>query len=99
MDSEKLEGEELETLERKVLIQGACNNILPKLVADDLDIFSSILEDVFPGSEVTKMEDEKLKETLDEICKHRWLGPKDSSTENGHRNETWYHDRWAKWSW
>ena len=97
MDSEKLEGEELATLERKVLIQGACNNILPKLVADDLDIFSSILEDVFPGSEVTKMEDEKLKETLDEICKHRWLGPKDSSTENGHRNG--YHDRWAKWSW
>ena len=72
---------------------------MPKLVADDLDIFSSILEDVFPGSEVTKMEDEKLKETLDEICKHRWLGPKDSSTENGDRNETWYHDRWAKWSW
>ena len=77
MDSEKLEGEELETLERKVLIQGACNNILPKLVADDLGIFSSILEDVFPGSEVTKMEDEKLKETLDEICKQYNYTPAD----------------------
>ena len=77
MDSEKLEGEELATLERKVLIQGACNNILPKLVADDLDIFSSILEDVFPGSEVTKMEDEKLKETLDEICKQYNYTPAD----------------------
>ena len=50
---------------------------MPKLVADDLDIFSSILEDVFPGSEVTKMEDEKLKETLDEICKQYNYTPAD----------------------
>mmetsp|Transcript_28347 Transcript_28347/g.57801 ORF Transcript_28347/g.57801 Transcript_28347/m.57801 type:complete len:2891 (+) Transcript_28347:3-8675(+) len=68
-DNVKLEGDELVKVERQVLIQGACNNILPKLVAGDLDIFTSILEDVFPGSEVTKMEDEKIKEKLDEMCK------------------------------
>lgn len=68
-DSEKVEGDALANMERRVLIQGACNNILPKLVAEDLDVFSSILEDVFPGSEVTKMEDEKMKDKLDEICK------------------------------
>ena len=53
MDNKNIEGEELANLERKVLIQGACNNILPKLVADDLDVFSSIFEDFFPGAEVS----------------------------------------------
>lgn len=69
MDNKKLEGDELTTLERTVLIQGACNNILPKLVAEDIGVFSSILEDVFPGSEVTKMEDDTMKDKLNEICK------------------------------
>lgn len=68
-DNANIEGEELANLERKVLVQGACNNILPKLVHSDLDVFSSILEDVFPGSQVRKIEDEKLAGKLDEICK------------------------------
>jgi dynein heavy chain 1 len=68
-DNEKIEGEELTNLERRVLIQGACNNILPKLVAADIDVFSSILEEVFPGSEVSKMEDKNLKDVLEKICK------------------------------
>merc|ERR1719491_1851309 len=55
-DSDSLTGDELATVERKVLIQGACNNILPKLVAGDLDEFSSILESVFPGSVISQME-------------------------------------------
>lgn len=67
-DTDKVEGEELAILERRVLIQGACNNILPKLVADDLDIFSSILEEVFPGAEVSKMEDANHMEILEKIC-------------------------------
>ncbi len=74
-DNDKLEGDELAKVERQVLIQGACNNILPKLVAGDLDIFTSILEDVFPGSEVTKMEDETIKDKLDEICKTNHYTP------------------------
>jgi len=73
----QLEGDELAIVERRVLIQGACNNILPKLVAGDLDIFTSILEDVFPGSEITMMEDEKLREKLDAICKTLHYTPSD----------------------
>lgn len=69
MGSDKLEGDELADVERSVLIQGACNNILPKLVAEDISIFESILEEVFPGSVVTKMEDEKLREKLNALCK------------------------------
>lgn len=67
--NQKLEIDDLTRLERIVLIQGACNNILPKLVAIDLDVFSSILLDVFPGSEVCQMEDEKLYSKINEICK------------------------------
>lgn len=77
MGSDKLEGGELADVERTVLIQGACNNILPKLVAGDIDVFSSILEEVFPGSELTKMEDEKLKKKLDVICKDYHYVPAD----------------------
>ncbi|KAL7555016.1 hypothetical protein ACHAWF_018608 [Thalassiosira exigua] len=76
MDSE-VAGDELADLERKVLIQGACNNILPKLVAEDIDVFSSILEDVFPGSQVSKMEDATLKDKLDEICRGYCYTPAD----------------------
>lgn len=69
MANQKLNIDDLARLERTVLIQGACNNILPKLVANDLDVFSSILVNVFPGSEVQQVEDEKLNAKLSEICK------------------------------
>jgi len=63
------EGDTLADVERKVLIQGACNNILPKLVADDISIFETILEEVFPGSQISKMEDEQLRGKLDLLCR------------------------------
>ena len=69
LGNEKLDGNQLAELERIVLIQGACNSILPKLVAEDIFIFKSILEDVFPGSEITKMENEQLRKILDKKCK------------------------------
>ena len=65
----KFEGDELADVERKVLIQGACNNILPKLVAGDISVFESIHEEVFQGSEITKMEDKQLRQKLDVLCK------------------------------
>ena len=73
--NQSLEDEELTNLERTVLIQGACNNILPKLVADDLGVFSSILEDVFPGSVIRQMEDEILNAKLTDICKSSFFTP------------------------
>eukprot|EP00804_Cyclotella_cryptica_P026574 CCRYP_014010-RA/>CCRYP_014010-RA protein AED:0.03 eAED:0.03 QI:237/1/1/1/0.92/0.78/14/3696/3180 len=69
------EGDKLADVERKVLIQGACNNILPKLVAEDISIFEAILEEVFPGSEITKMEDEHLRGKLDSLCRSSHFVP------------------------
>ena len=72
-----LEGDELSNVEREVLIQGACNNVVPKLVADDIGVFDSILGETFPGSEVAQMADEKLKAEVVEVCKKYAYVPDD----------------------
>lgn len=63
-----LQGEELELAEKNALIVGACNNVLPKLIAEDMAVFKEVLEEVFPGSTVAKMEDEKVRAELLKIC-------------------------------
>jgi dynein heavy chain 1 len=67
----ELVGEDLALAEKNALIVGACNNVLPKLVADDMEVFGHLLEEVFPGSEVAKMEDEKAREEIVTVCKER----------------------------
>eukprot|EP00562_Extubocellulus_spinifer_P009490 CAMPEP_0178491962 /NCGR_PEP_ID=MMETSP0696-20121128/11685_1 /TAXON_ID=265572 /ORGANISM="Extubocellulus spinifer, Strain CCMP396" /LENGTH=4359 /DNA_ID=CAMNT_0020119857 /DNA_START=116 /DNA_END=13193 /DNA_ORIENTATION=+ len=67
-----LEGDELALVEKNVLIQGACNNVVPKLVAEDLSVFEKVLEEVFPGSEIAQMEDDALKAEVLEVCK-KWI--------------------------
>ena len=56
--------------EKRVLIQGACNNVVPKLVAEDMPLFKSLLTAVFPGCEVARVKDEKLRTIVNEtlIC-------------------------------
>ncbi len=60
--------QDIATIETDVLVQIACNNVLPKLVADDLEIFPSILSEVFSGASVSKMEDDTLRGELQSIC-------------------------------
>ena len=70
----ELKGDELAIAEKSALIVGACNNVLPKLVAEDMPVFSSVLEEVFPGSEVAKMEDAKAREEIMAACKkHQYV--------------------------
>lgn len=64
-----LKGTDLEIAEKDSLIIGACNNVLPKLVADDMTIFNQILEEVFPGSKVATMEDSVARDVVVEVCK------------------------------
>lgn len=60
--------EDIAGFETDVLIKGTCNNILPKLVKQDLMVFSDILTEIFPGSNVVKMEDEKLRSEIESVC-------------------------------
>lgn len=70
---EAVSGEDLARVEKEALIVGACNNVLPKLVAGDLSIFAEVLEEVFPGSEIAKMDDERAREEIALACKSRRL--------------------------
>eukprot|EP00980_Cylindrotheca_fusiformis_P017635 scaffold5529_cov117-Cylindrotheca_fusiformis.AAC.12 len=74
----ELEGETLAAEEKRALIVGACNNVLPKLIAEDMVIFGEVLEEVFPGSEVSKMDDDRLKEQMMVICDENGLSATDS---------------------
>lgn len=72
-DKHGISGDELAEEEKKSLIVGACNNVLPKLVAEDIPIFTSILEEVFPGATVASMDDEKAREEILRSCTQRSL--------------------------
>ena len=67
----------LVTVEKNVLIQGACQNVVPKLVASDLPIFTEILSEVFPGAIVSEMEDENVKKVLFHVCEDLHYVPGD----------------------
>uniref|UniRef100_A0A7S2LKS4 AAA+ ATPase domain-containing protein n=1 Tax=Leptocylindrus danicus TaxID=163516 RepID=A0A7S2LKS4_9STRA len=69
----EIEGAVLEQVEKNVLIEGACQNVVPKLVASDLEVFTDILMEVFPGSNVAEMEDEALREILLDVCREQHL--------------------------
>ena len=63
-----LAGDELSEAETDALVVGACNNIIPKLVAEDMPVFKEILEDTFPGSEVAQMENEAARTEITSVC-------------------------------
>jgi dynein heavy chain 1 len=77
LEDKELDEQDITSTETEVLVQIACNNILPKLVSDDLIIFTDILKEIFPGASLKKMEDDKLKEILIEICKSMSYVPGD----------------------
>ena len=61
-------------LERQLLIRSTCDNIVPKLVADDVTLFASLLRSVFPDSEDNSMltKDTSMlvfNSVLEDICK------------------------------
>eukprot|EP00559_Dactyliosolen_fragilissimus_P007927 CAMPEP_0184869058 /NCGR_PEP_ID=MMETSP0580-20130426/32666_1 /TAXON_ID=1118495 /ORGANISM="Dactyliosolen fragilissimus" /LENGTH=2586 /DNA_ID=CAMNT_0027370293 /DNA_START=1 /DNA_END=7761 /DNA_ORIENTATION=+ len=66
--NDALDSESLEDAEMKVLVQGVCNNVVPKLVAEDMNIFTEVLTNTFPGAEVCKMEDDTLREEIVKNC-------------------------------
>lgn len=72
--------ETLIEMETKVLITSACDSILPKLVADDIPLFISLLTAVFPGCQLPTMDDKILMDAVMKICEeedfvpnHSWL--------------------------
>eukprot|EP01091_Cochliopodium_minus_P010435 TRINITY_DN2760_c1_g1_i1.p1 TRINITY_DN2760_c1_g1~~TRINITY_DN2760_c1_g1_i1.p1 ORF type:complete len:4604 (+),score=1553.39 TRINITY_DN2760_c1_g1_i1:76-13887(+) len=72
-DSKKEES--IENSEQNILIQSVCENIIPKLVADDIPLLHSLLRDVFPGASLVPLEMVELKKHIENICKAEFLTP------------------------
>ena len=71
----QLNDEELAEAEKGALIAGACNNVLPKLVAEDMHIFEEILQETFPGSLVAAMSDDVARAAIIKTCEEHDLVP------------------------
>ena len=55
-------------VERDILIRSTCNSIVPKLVANDIPVFTTILQAVFQGSELPKIQEKVLWDAVRAVC-------------------------------
>ena len=59
---------EMKAVEMDVLIKSTCDSVLPKLVVEDIPLFTSLLQAVFPGSELPRVNDENLISCIKSVC-------------------------------
>ncbi|EIN13444.1 dynein heavy chain protein 1 [Punctularia strigosozonata HHB-11173 SS5] len=59
--------------EQVILIQSVTETIVPKLVADDVPLLTSLLADVFPGVDYEPVDLGALKEQIVKVCSERRL--------------------------
>eukprot|EP00760_Papus_ankaliazontas_P026596 PhM_4_TR3054/c0_g1_i1/m.97841/K10413/DYNC1H; dynein heavy chain 1, cytosolic len=59
--------------EMNLLLQSVCDTMLPKLVAEDIGLFESLLQDVFPDVSLPKNPAEGLIEHIQAVCKDKNL--------------------------
>ncbi|KAF7784539.1 hypothetical protein Agabi119p4_704 [Agaricus bisporus var. burnettii] len=71
--SEAGQGEGVVELEQIILIQSVTETIVPKLVADDVPLLTSLLADVFPGVDYIPVDLDALKEQILKVCAERRL--------------------------
>jgi dynein heavy chain 1 len=50
------------------LIKSLCDTLVPKLVAEDIPLLSSLLTGVFPGSSIIQIREERLIEQLEKLA-------------------------------
>ncbi|KAI7858782.1 dynein heavy chain [Circinella umbellata] len=67
--------------EQQLLISSIRETVVPKLVADDIPLLTSLLADVFPGVEYAPVDLDRLKEELKKVCEERRLVPGDAWME------------------
>ncbi|KAH9046427.1 dynein heavy chain protein 1 [Lactarius hengduanensis] len=59
--------------EQVILIQSVTETIVPKLVADDVPLLTSLLADVFPGTEYIPVDLGALRGHINKVCEERRL--------------------------
>ena len=81
MEKQPSEKELMNTYEESVMLRSICENIIPKLVAEDIPLFKSLLSDVFPGAEANSIELDALKKQIISITKEINLVPSEQWVE------------------
>jgi dynein heavy chain 1 len=64
---------DLADVERGVLLRSFCDTVVPKLVAEDLPVFSTLLSGVFPGVELNAVQEEQLRLHIATVAKKHML--------------------------
>ncbi|XP_011314571.1 dynein heavy chain, cytoplasmic isoform X1 [Fopius arisanus] len=59
--------------EQEILIQSVCETMVPKLVAEDIPLLFSLLNDVFPNVNYTRAEMKGLKDQIRKVCGEEYL--------------------------
>ncbi|CAH0551344.1 unnamed protein product [Brassicogethes aeneus] len=59
--------------EQEILIQSVCETMVPKLVAEDIPLLFSLLNDVFPNVQYTRAEMKGLKDEIRKVCAEEYL--------------------------
>lgn len=67
------EAADIESYEQRILIRSVCENVIPKLVADDIPLLYSLLSDVFPGAKFEPIELAEIRRHAAKICEERFL--------------------------
>lgn len=59
--------------EQEILIQSVCETMVPKLVAEDIPLLFSLLNDVFPNVQYTRAEMKGLKDEIKKVCQEEFF--------------------------
>ncbi|WVQ73635.1 hypothetical protein IAR50_003215 [Cryptococcus sp. DSM 104548] len=73
-----VDGDADQLVEQQIMIQSVTETIVPKLVADDVPLLRTLLEDVFPGVAYVPVNLDALKSKVLEVCKERHLVAQDA---------------------
>ena len=65
----------IEQLEQNILLRSVCNTLIPKLVSEDITLFNSLLNGVFPDCKIEEVREDALKNKIIELCQLRNLNP------------------------
>ncbi|EGO28454.1 hypothetical protein SERLADRAFT_445906 [Serpula lacrymans var. lacrymans S7.9] len=72
-DGEEVSGLSDAVSEQIILIQSVTETIVPKLVADDVPLLTTLLADVFPGTDYVPVDLDALREQILKVCAERRL--------------------------
>jgi hypothetical protein len=57
--------------EQNILLKSVCDTLIPKLVAEDITLFNSLLIGVYPDAKVVEVKEDLLRKKIIELCKIR----------------------------